>query len=89
MDSPASLSRSKSSDVTGGVMGYLELRYYAWQVRLLLCSSVLLSIPSVLAARHDRPVLSLLCGTASLASLNYWRNSTVEVVERVAGSKKA
>lgn len=67
------LTRS-ASDVTGGVLGYLELRYHAWQVHLLVCSSVLLSIPSVLAALHDRPVLSTLCGGASLASINYWRS---------------
>ena len=66
------LSRSKS-DVTGGVLGYLELRYHAWQVYLLVCSSVLLSIPSALGARHGVPVLSVLCGGASVASVNYWR----------------
>lgn len=34
-------------------------------------------------------VLLVVASSNIFASLNYWRNSTVEVVERVAGSKKA
>ena len=34
-------------------------------------------------------VLAAVAASNVIASLNYWRHSTVEVVERIAGSKKA